>query len=108
MLTELRCPGECGWSGFNTAFKSYWRRDKAEDGGLLEQPSQPSPPGAAEAAGWKMICVMPGLQAQRLMSIHQNCVFDVKDKAANMRGWLEWSHDEARWAQEGRKVEPEW
>ena len=55
-----------------------------------------------------MICVMPGLQAQRLMSIHQNCVFDVKDKAANMRGWLEWSHDEARWAQEGRKVEPEW
>ena len=58
----FRCPGECGWSGFNTAFKSYWRRDKAEDGGLLEQPSQPSPPGSAEAAGWKMICVMPGLQ----------------------------------------------
>ena len=42
------------------------------------------------------------------MSIHQNCVFDVKDKAANMHGWLGWSHDEEHWAREGRKVEPDW
>ena len=127
------CPGVCGFRASRIGYKWYWRgvgEEEGAQGGLLvggrSEDGEEADDQGGDSGHWpphrqglvgprqrQLVCVMPRKQAERMVSLHHNCLTDAGMKQRHMEAWRNWTFDEERYRAEVEKdpdqaMSPDW